>query len=893
MSMEMRLRRRPERRAALLGAVVVAVQVGWIALGIPGRQTASDLLFIVVPTVCAPWCFQASRRLVGRARTCWALFGVCQIGWALYNAYWATYEVILRRQVPVPSPGDPVYIGALVVGVVAIVLGLLPLVQSRSGAWRVVFDVAMSGGALLFLAWILVLGPALGGRVTTYDRATTWLYPALEVTAATLAFATMSRVAPRARLPWLLVGVGFLVGAAVDSVWAYANLSGGFNAGSLVDPLWVVTYGLVGIAALAVTGDAGLGSARITPARWESVGAYVPLALVLPATVVQELRGVLTDGMRVGALALAGVVIVRQMVAVLENDKLARTLESRVEQRTSELRASEAHFRSIVSSISDVVLILGADRRIRYQSPATRLLGYEGEELLGQRVDDFCHSDDLAAARVIAATQPQPLATDVYVSRVRHKDGSWRHMEATVTDLLENPHVQGIVVALRDVGERVELEERLRHQAFHDGLTGLANRALLHNEIEGALAAGGRPSLLLIDLDEFKAVNDTAGHDLGDEVLVAVARRLVHATRPGDIVSRLGGDEFAVVLPDDERAHAAVAVADRVLHALRMPLVVKGRPIRCLGSIGVAAAAPGATAAGLLRDADVAMYVAKERGKGRVELFTSGMRDTLLLRQGLEDLVRRAVPDRRLVVHYQPMIDLLTGEVVGAEALLRLRGDDGQLVSPLEFIPIAEELGVIGEMGSCVLIEACRAAAQWQGLRPDGPPFDVAVNLSTRQLEERTLPRQVAAALELAGLPAHLLTLEITEGALAADPNVEATLRSLRELGVRLSIDDFGAGYSSLGRLRDFPVDELKIDRSFIAEIGETAEAPLVDAILAMADSLGLSVVAEGIELPEQARAMQQRGCTRGQGYLYGRPLAVGEIEGVLVAPACDLTRSR
>ena len=874
---QMRPARRPALQAAIALGAVVALQAGWTALGLPGVRVLSDALFIVVPAVAAGACVSAARRGSGAVRPFWWCMVAVEGLWVVANICWAWYEVVLIRLVPTPSPADAFYGAALALAVIAMVTGLLPLVYGRSAALRVVLDVALSGGSFMFLSWATALGAMLASDQTGLAQTITWLCPALGVTAATLAFAMMTRVSSYSRVPCLLLGAAFLVGAVADTVWAFANVTGGYSMGSLIDPLWTVAYGTVGVAAMTITPEVGRDKLRVAPARWEALGAYVPVSAALVVATVQHVRGQLTDEMLTVGLVIVAALALRQVLAILENHALARTLESRVDQRTDELRASESHFRSIVSNISDVVLIVDVDRRVRYQSPsAARVLGYGPDELVGAHVEEFTHPDDLAAARHRASEDP----SSVHVARVRAGDGAWQHMEVRVTNLLDHPEVRGLVVAMRDVGERLELEERLRHQAFHDSLTGLTNRALLHQELGQQLADGRRPSLLLLDLDEFKAVNDTAGHDMGDDVLKAVAQRLRESTRPGDVVSRLGGDEFAVVLHDDPRAHAAVAVADRVLHALRMPLVIQGREVRCLGSIGVAATGDNATAAGLLRDADVAMYEAKARGKGRIELFTSTMRHQVVRRQRVEELLRGAISERRIVLHFQPLVDLATERFVGAEALLRLRDDDGQLVSPLEFVPIAEETGLIVGIGAWVLIEACRQAATWQGARR----FDVAVNVSTRQLHDRTLPRAVASALEQAGLPADLLTLEITEGALAtADADVEATLLALRRLGVRLSIDDFGAGYSSLGRLRHLPVDELKIDRSFISELtGDDGEAPLIDAILALAARLGLSVVAEGIETEQQARQLTRRACGRGQGYLYARPLPAGEVMAVL-----------
>ena len=885
-------------RPLLALAALAAAHWAYLAVGLPGDHYVSDTLFVVAPAWSAWRCWHAARRLEGRARSCWIGFAAVGALWTGGNLIWGWYDGVLGEAVPNPSPADWFYFAALVTGVGTALAGLLPLVRSRSGAVRVSLDCVIVVGSTLFLAWTTVFGPMLADERAEFVQTVTWLYPALGVTVSTVAFATMSRVPARFRVPWLVLGVGFLTGATVDTSWAYANVTGGWVTGTLLDPLWVAAYLSLGTAALFARGDAGLTGQRVTAARWESVGPYVPVAAGLVAAFVQQVRGELTESMSTAGMALVGLLVLRQVVAILENHALAHDLENRIAEATAELRASEEHFRSIVASISDIVLILDATLSVTYQSPAAgRLLGYEDGELLGRSIDQVAHNEDLAAARAASeALAGAAGRTEQYVARIRHQDDTWRHMEVTVTDLLDHPEVGGIVLALRDVGDRVELQERLQHQAFHDSLTGLANRALLYQELDVLLGAGRLPSLLLLDLDEFKTVNDTAGHDLGDEVLIAVAQRLLESTRPGDLVSRLGGDEFAIVLQDDPRAHAAVAIADRILHALRMPLVVQGREVRCLGSIGVASSDGTSTSAGLLRDADVAMYVAKANGKGRIELFTPAMRDSVVRRQRVEELLRRAVADRRLVLEYQPILDLAEDRFVGAEALLRLRGDGGEIVSPIEFIPVAEETGLIVELGNWVLIEACRRAAAWQTLRPDGPPFDVAVNVSTRQLQDPSLARTVAAALDAADLPAGLLTLEITEGALAtADRDVDATLQALCMLGVRLSIDDFGAGYSSLGRLRHLPVDELKIDRSFVAELaGSGNEAPLIEAILAMAGRLGLSVVAEGIETIEQAVYLRVASCHRGQGFLFARPMGPDEVAVTLAgSPAEERARLR
>jgi predicted signal transduction protein with EAL and GGDEF domain len=360
-------------------------------------------------------------------------------------------------------------------------------------------------------------------------------------------------------------------------------------------------------------------------------------------------------------------------------------------------------------------------------------------------------------------------------------------------------------------------------------------------------------------------------------VLVAVAGRLRACTRPHDLVVRLGGDEFAVLLPNDPGGESAAVLADRILVGLETALPVRGRAMRCGGSIGVATLRVGGAAEDLIRDADVAMYVAKRKGRGRIERFTADMHDAVIRRRAAEERLRACVMDGTLVVHYQPIVELATGRAVGVEALVRLPDGNGGLIAPAEFISIAEDTSLIVPLGARVLARACADALAWQAHRPDGPPIGVSVNLSTRQLQDAALCAAVEAALRC-GLAPGLLTLEIPEGALADDADTEATLHRLRSIGVRLSVDDFGAGYSSLGRLRSLPVDELKIDRSFIDPLRTDPDDAVVEAVLALGERLGLVVVAEGIETREQAARLQALGCRFAQGYHFARPGPASEV---------------
>src|SRR6266545_4786347 len=560
-----------------------------------------------------------------------------------------------------------------------------------------------------------------------------------------------------------------------------------------------------------------------------------------------------------------------------------RTLTAEVDERKAAeaaLRASEERFRSLVQNSSDVITILDADGSPRWHSESVRrVLGYDPEKLLHSREWTLVHPDDRdRVAGFVAEAALRPGVTAATSWRVRHRDGTWLHTETVAANLLDDPNVGGLVLNTRDVSERKELEDQLVHQAFHDGLTGLANRTLFTERVEQALATIGPTdvAVLFVDLDDFKHVNDSLGHAAGDQFLVATAKRLKSCLRPGDTAARFGGDEFAVLLERVADRDAASAVAARVIDTLHQPFGLQGRTIPIKASVGLAIGRRGVEDAdALLRNADVAMYAAKAGGKDRFELFRPAMHADMLQRLELEAELRHAVDQGELVLHYQPIVELASGRITRVEALVRWAHPTRGLLTPAAFVPLAEEQGMIGPIGRWVLLEACREARDWRERFPDAPALGVHVNLSGKQLEQEGLVAEVAKALKGSGLEPGLLTLEITETVLMADTEtMSRRLRELKGLGVGLAIDDFGTGYSSLSYLRRFPIDMLKIDKGFIDGIGEgREESALANAIINLSHTLQLHTIAEGIERPEQAAKLVALGCDDGQGYHFSRPL--------------------
>jgi diguanylate cyclase (GGDEF)-like protein/PAS domain S-box-containing protein len=550
-------------------------------------------------------------------------------------------------------------------------------------------------------------------------------------------------------------------------------------------------------------------------------------------------------------------------------------------------RRQTAHFRSLVTSSTDLVLVFG-DGGCRYASESVaKMLGRPEDELLGEGFAGFVHADDRPA---VCAAYEHGEPHEV-VFRVANEFGERRHLEAHVTDLRGDRRIRGIVLNARDVTERLRLEEELTRQAFHDGLTGLPNRALFRDRLDQSLARSERSreglAVLMLDLDGFKQVNDSLGHDAGDQLLEEVARRFGEVTRPADTLARFGGDEFALLLEGTTEPQAVTA-AERLVRNLSEPIKIAGHELAVGASVGIAMHAGGpAESEELIRHADLAMYAAKEAGRGRYEVFRYEMARELGELLGMEHELRLGLQRDEFSLHYQPEIALGDATIVGVEALLRWQSPSRGSVPPAEFIPIAEATGLIVPLGELVLHRACAETARWRRDVGLPPGFVTWVNLSGRQLSAGGVNRAVRKALDAAGLPPSYLGLEITETALVqeghAGERARADLQELHELGVHIAVDDFGTGFSSLGQLRSFPVDMIKVDRSFVQGIEHDAKDAAITAnLVSLAHALGLLAIAEGIESDGQLTSLRELGCDLAQGFLFARPAPPEEIDRLL-----------
>jgi diguanylate cyclase (GGDEF)-like protein/PAS domain S-box-containing protein len=603
--------------------------------------------------------------------------------------------------------------------------------------------------------------------------------------------------------------------------------------------------------------------------------------------------GWLRDGSALVLLCAGGLIA---LIAWRSRRRLVRAVA--LAERVQVVAASERRFRALVDNGDDVIIVTDRDGVIQEMSDSVNhVLGSSAEGQLGRKVTDLVHPDEVIAAEAEFARVLSSGSAGPSEWRCRDGVGAWRYIEASMTNLLELPEVAAVVLNMRDVTERHRLETELRHRAFHDSLTGLANRALLRDRIDHAMARRGtcEAALMVVDLDGFKHLNDSLGHLAGDHALAVVADRLRGVSRPGDTVARLGGDEFALLIEDPMSQDQIQVLGGRLIEAIAQPFDWQDHAVVVGASVGVAFVEAGLHSADdLIRNADVGLYAAKAAGRGQVRAFDSSMFDVARTRFELESDLRNAVDKHELVLQYQPIVELDTGQPNGFEALVRWQHPTRGMLAPDEFIPIAEETGLIVPLGRWVLNRACRDLANWTHTYPQAGRLYVSVNLSAHQLEDPHIVADVQAALSDADLEPSRLVLEITETTLMHDMQAAlARLNALKALGIRLSVDDFGTGYSSLSYLRQFPIDTVKIDKSFIDDVYTGGDdATFVGAILRLSEALHLDTLAEGIETEDQANTLQQLGCHLGQGYHYAKPLDPTDVDELLHTQTATRTPS-
>ena len=884
--------------AVALAAVSMAAYAAWLLSDVGTARTrmaVSDAIFVIAPLIATRSCWVAHR--VSRARhSAWAWLAAGCLTWATASLVWAVYELVLGQTAPFPSWADLGYVGYAI----PVAVGVSRFPRSPASVWsrwRLVLDSVVIGCALLLTSEIWVLSPIADATTMTFSRLDAFAYPLVDVTVASIVL-TRCMVTPDARRRvWIPLSVGLLVLALTDSLYVAQTFARHFRPGSVVDLGWLVSFLLVAIAARASESDVEHRPRRTTedpPTMLRQLLPYAAIALAAVA-VVSGSKEVDSHG-RYWWLTLPFVacVVVRQLVVVVDHTTLTRDLAHAVDRRTSQLTHREQWWRDVVQNLSDVVMVLDRQGTVAYCSPSvTATLGERVQRFRrGAELRSQIHPDDLdkvqtALGPVIAGEQRNAFVE----CRVRRPHGDWGSFEVTAVGSLSGRALEGTVLTLHDVSDRRQLLDRLTHQAFHDALTGLPNRARLVQRLEEALTTD-RPepfALLLVDLDDFKVINDLHGHTAGDLVLQVIGRRLDTLSRAGDTIARLGGDEFALLLKGDAEQVRATAV--RLTEEVARPVQVRGRSFLVRASVGgvLAAKTEPENAHTMLSHADIALYEAKGRERGGIVLIGGPERAAAARQVHLREQIAQPRLEQFSVV-YQPLVDLGCGRITGVESLMRWNHPELGSVSPEDFIPMSEHGGSIQQLGWFVLTEACAQLVRWQREAPHHR-LVMGVNVSIRQLDE---PHFAARVLELVlahGIDPAQIVLELTEESLAVDfETAVVVVAELRAGGLSVAVDDFGTGYSSLRYLHRFAADVVKIDKSFVANLeGSTHTQKIVRSVIDMAQALDLQSIAEGIETPAQLELVRGLGCELGQGYLFSRPVPPDRISAMLAPGAAPL----
>ncbi|QKW11176.1 EAL domain-containing protein [Streptomyces sp. NA04227] len=866
-----------------------------------------DFGLAVAAGLAAVSCFRFAQLHAGPMRPAWLLFALSSAMAALGNAVWGWYEVVLGQSVPDPSWADLFFLCFAPPAIV----GLLVLAKrpsSRAGWVCLGLDAWLIGGSLLTLSWSLALAQTAHSEGSSVAHAALSLaYPLLDIALVSMVLSLHFRrgFVERSAVNTAVAALALTV--MCDALFTSPLLHETYRSGQLLDAGWFAGSLLLARAPWVTTrrghpadGERPSGHGAPHPATEDCppsargpaysrpiAGSLAALTPYLAAAVctLGILYNVL-DGRRVDRVVLLTActvvlaLVVRQGIMLLDNITLTR-----------ELAEKENHFRSLVQGSSDVIMIAAPTGVLRYVSPAaTGVYGRAAEELVGSELAALIHSEDLGRVvhelRRFLAASPADEPTTRIECRFRSGSGQWLNVESTV-----NRHEGGLILNTRDVTERVRLQAQLQHNAEHDPLTDLPNRALFARRVGQAL--GGRrttdpgTAVLFIDLDGFKAVNDTIGHQAGDELLVQAAKRLQDSVRQGDTAARLGGDEFAALVLGDgghdraRRERQILELADRLRLGLSRPYVIDGNDVRVAASIGVAFADAGLSAGELLRNADLAMYRAKSAGKNRVELYVPQMKTEAVRKVQLADRLRTALNEGEFALLHQPVVGLEQGRIAAVTAQARWRSGQGALFTPDRFLRGRDEARA-DDLDWWVLESAVAQAAE---RAEAGPTVPVVVRIGARRLVDRSLPLDsIEGLLTRHALPTGSLVLELADaGPGARLDELERRLTALRRLGVRIALDGFGGGYAAINALRRLPVDVLKLDRHLVEGVVESARLhKITSGLLRIAGDLGMRSVADGIEHPDQVIALRAMGCTHGQGPVFSGPLDEYRLRRVL-----------
>lgn len=854
-----------------LGTLLAAFSVLMVLQSLPrsvGEPLAWAVHTITVLAACTAM-LRRARSSQGQLRRARLLVAGSLMAGTAAGTLAVSWLLLAGQPPPDPSLVDAVYFCYLPL----VVAGLLsyPVLDTRPGSGtRALLDGVVAASALWFVVYSVLLGPAhMAVGLPLPTQLATLAYPAADLFVLGLLVSLLPRVAPTARRELAVIGGGLALYAVADLVFAVQAATGDYRADS-----WVSVVAEAGLLLIVL----GVGPRNDRPMRASRFGPLLRLLPNAPVVVgivvalgITARGGSISGTQLLSGITLVGGLFLRQLVGARDQQRLMERL-----------RAREELFRSLVTGASDLITLHDEHGVVTYASPAVeRTLGRTQEQLVGDSLGDLLQPDDRRViGKAFLGVLAEPGGSAECLVRLRAASGEERWMQVLLHNRLHDPSVRGVIGNSRDVHERHELERRLAHAAFHDALTGLGNLAQARAVLDRCYEQATVGAVVLVDLDGFKGVNDTLGHAHGDALLRAVAQRLTGCLRSDDEVMRIGGDEFVVVVADQLDA---APLAERLLASLREPMTVAGTSLSVGASLGVARTSEAANPDELLRNADLAMYSAKAAGRDQVVWYLPSMHEVAQRRMVLTRGLRAALDTDQLQLHYQPIVQLPHGAVVGAEALLRWDHPEDGPISPADFIPVAEESGLIAEVDVWVLERACRDIAQWRAAGVEVPR--ISINVSRRHMTAE-LPTLIALTLARHGLTGDSLCVEITESAVVPDPEkAAAALSEVRRLGVTVALDDFGSGESSLSQLARLPVDSVKIDRSFTQHaLTDLASLRLLTSIVGVCQALSLPIVAEGIEQQELADVLAGIGCDRGQGFHFARPQPAGQLVALLSA---------
>ena len=886
------------RDFAIAGGLAAGLTLGfgaWMGLRVAGvdvSQAVDDLGRGVAALLAALACALAARRHLGRARLAWALLSASALVWTAGDAVRSSFEVLLRQPLPFPSAADAGFLTAAPLAVAA--LASFPGRHGASSRLARLLDGAIIAGALLLISWATVLGVVyLAGAGSTLLMLLGLAYPIGDVAIAVAALLLLERTAGSARIPLLLVVAGLFANLLSQSAVAYLTAGNAYGPAQLIDTGWVAGYLLIALGALRAALPARRAAQADDPpfGRWTLVLPYVPVTIAAVLAVLENVGGAADPLLLWGLLIVVGLVMLRQLSVIWDND----TLNQKLDSQSVALRESESHFRSLVQNSGDVVLLADAGGVVRFVSTSVdRFFAYTATELVGQPFSELLHPSDQSAfaagLKKALTASALPVTVDC---RFRHKLGSWTHCEVTITNLLHRSNSQALVLNVRDVTDRKEMEERLAYLGAHDPVTNLPNRSAFRQQVDEALersTPGRVVAVLAVDIDDFKLVNDALGQRAGDDALGMIGGRLGKIVSAGDVVARIGGDGFGILMKTVLNDEQPVRLAERIFQHFRVPFKVAEREMVMRLSMGIAAqTAPEDTAENLMRNADIALNAAKARGKGRYERFEPTQHVALNDRMELQGDLARALERGQFVLHYQPTVRLRDGAILGFEAFLRWHHPRRGLLTPADFLDLAEETGMVSALQRWVLGQACADGRQWQLRFAAEPALQVSVNISRRGLAETDLVADVAHACTAAAFPPAQLVLELTEGTTLAGLATVSRLLELHERGVSVALDNFGAHAAPLSALRDLPVDIVKLDHSFVARLASSpTDATVARAVIDLVNALGITTIADGIERADQLAALREMSCPAGQGYFLSRPLPAAAVERLLASCSGD-----